>query len=169
LMDVKIALAMEIKAYRILLDNEERRVGLAARPPSGASEKNGSDRPAVTPKVSTVDRTALIGISRVDMDRQFLVVRNSTTDPVLLDGWALRSRDAKAEFMFPSLMLQPGNSVVVWLGGASSTSNASRTLADHQLTCPLPVDRMFAPNGDVSLLANAEGIVVSRHEVMPVL
>jgi len=91
-MDVKIALALEIKNYRVLLEDEENRVG----------------------SVSLV-------IASVEPDGSYFKIRNGSTETVELKGWSLRSRETGHILQFPDrLSLRCGEYVAVFTGRDST-------------------------------------------------
>jgi len=137
LMDVKIALAMEIKAYRLLLENEEDRLGISFL---------GKDKK---------DSTATLIIASMDIDGTYFKIRNGTTETIELRGWTLRSRETGAEFPFPdSLSLKAGDSVAVYAGPDARQKPKDKSelawVADH----------IWEPNGDSAQLVNPGGAVV---------
>jgi len=154
LMDVKIALAMEIKQYRILLENEEERLGY-----SSPNKKSKVDQLL---KSSSHDPTAQLVITAMDLEGQFIVIRNSTTDMISLDGWTLRTRESKEEFKFPSnLSLKPADSVTVWIGGVYAEKE------NHPIDFVWPIDELWHREGDAVMLLHPDGQIVSKVDVMP--
>jgi len=95
----KIALAMELKAYRLLLQSEEERLGY-----------QGEDE-----HVDTLDPYTLL-ISQMDLDGENIRVRNVSTETQSLAGWKLASRRTHKEFYFPDMELKSGASITIWTG-----------------------------------------------------
>jgi len=148
LLDVKIALAMEIKAYRQLIENEEERLGYASP----------------FKKQRTEDPTDHLSITSLDLDRQFIHIRNSTTDPISLDGYKLCSRETKEEFKFPSkIILQPADTITVWVG----SNYVNKNNPPKEVVWMSENESIFDGNGDAVFLINPSGQTMSTVEVIP--
>jgi hypothetical protein len=95
LMDVKIALAMEIKAYRSLLENEEARLGYV--PPTVKGQR---------------DAHASLVISGMDIEGQHITIKNGSVEDTQLSGWTLKSFKTGEEFKFPDKIIPSGMSLI---------------------------------------------------------
>lgn len=144
LMDVKIALAMEIKAYRLLLENEEARLGYV--PPSVKAAR---------------DAHASLVIAAMDLDGNYITIRNGSIDATALEGWTLKALSSKAEFKFPSSSVPSGASFKVWTG-PTAAAQAARSPGD--LVWPGAV---WNPAGDSALLIDPQDRVISKVDVNP--
>jgi len=144
LMDVKIALAMEIKAYRMLLENEEDRLGYRA--PSNKKASN--------------DFTGSLYISKMDIEGSQFVIRNGSTEPISLEGWSIRSQNTEDEFKFPGNITVPSGAIfTVWCGpDAKERENLPSDLAWEG-------DSIWDEKGDCVLLANPEGEIVAKVDI----
>ncbi len=123
-LDDKITLAKEIKAYRALLENEETRLGYAAAQaaraagahvPASKSAAIPASRSSVTKtssstttstststtSTSRADTTNSMLITGIDFDGTFIKLRNGSTDDVPLKDWSIKTRRRRYEFRFP--------------------------------------------------------------------
>jgi len=144
LMDVKIALAMEIKAYRMLLENEEDRLGYKAP----------------TNKKASNDFTGSLYISKMDVEGSQFVIRNGSTDPISLDGWSIRSQNTEEEFKFPGNITVPSGAIfTVWCGpNAKEREDLPSDLAWEG-------DNIWDEKGDCVLLTDPEGDVTAKVDI----
>ena len=115
LMDTKIALAMEIRAYRQMLDKEELRLGYKS-PVAGnkkrklVTEEEEEDSELETNATQDEDGSTLM-FTKYDLDGQCITIRNSSLNSISLEGWSVRSRATGNEFKLPAdLTLASGNS-----------------------------------------------------------
>jgi len=117
LMDVKIALALEIKKYRDLLEKEEQRLGTT--PDKRASKKkrkldegsSASDEKEPAP-VQDDDNSSLV-FSGMDLHGAYLTVKNSSTVQIPLAGWCIKTQAHGFEYYLPEdISLKPGRILV---------------------------------------------------------
>jgi len=101
LMDVKIALAMEIKAYRALLESEEDRLGY---------------QPEIGSIVRPHDAHNNLYLSKADVDEHYIMIRNGSTETVSTRGWLLKSRQTGKEMKLPTVQVESGSTLTVWFG-----------------------------------------------------
>lgn len=135
LMDVKVALAMEIKSYRLLLDSEEARLGFSNGSSSADSPQRAAasiqDTPVLRRHQPSIPRTPVLRntpekkvdftdtliVSKLDLEEQYLTVTNESKEWVSLEEWTLSNKDGSESFEFPAdLVLKPEESVTVWYG-----------------------------------------------------
>ncbi|XP_064245150.1 lamin-B3-like isoform X1 [Passer domesticus] len=145
LLDVKLALDLEINAYRKMLEGEEQRLKLS---PSVAShstatqaasqgrrylhgkkrkikETKKKEHSAALKTIQHVSATGNISIEEIDADGKFVRLKNHSDEDQLLHGWVLRRRIgsvADVNYKFPSrFTLQAGQEVTIW-GAAAGVS-----------------------------------------------
>jgi len=139
LMDVKIALAMEIKAYRLLLEGEEDRLELRSTKRSDRKD------------------TASVIIARMDLEGECITVRNGSTESADLAGWRLMSQKTTKEYAFPrGIILPAGESIKVHTG----LDAAGKVKSSHEIAWV--AEGIWDENGDVALLADPQGRVASN-------
>ncbi|NXD61561.1 LAML3 protein, partial [Eolophus roseicapillus] len=144
LLDVKLALDLEINAYRKMLEGEEQRLKLSpslsshtiATPatsqgrqlPHGKKRKIKARKRAHSTGFKTVQHASSSGnisIEEIDADGKFVRLRNNSDEDQPLHGWVLRRHlesVSDATYKFPSLFtLQAGQVVTIW-GAAAGVS-----------------------------------------------
>uniref|UniRef100_A0A671Y203 Lamin B2 n=1 Tax=Sparus aurata TaxID=8175 RepID=A0A671Y203_SPAAU len=147
LLDVKLALDMEINAYRKLLEGEEHRLKLSpSQSPrvavsriTGSSSSRSSKRKRVeakdVPEVEIGEGQLLVSeeatasgavtISPTDMDGNAVTLTNETEQDQPLGNWRLkRQADDSDEVIYkfsPKFTLKAGQSVTVWSADAGVT------------------------------------------------
>ncbi|XP_030354172.1 lamin-L(III)-like isoform X2 [Strigops habroptila] len=144
LLDVKLALDLEINAYRKMLEGEEQRLKLSPSPsshsiatpatsqgrqvPHGKKRKIKARKRAHSTGFKTVQHASSSGnisIEEIDADGKFVRLRNNSDEDQLLHGWVLRRHlesVSDATYKFPSLFtLQAGQVVTIW-GAAAGVS-----------------------------------------------
>ena len=145
LMDVKITLAMEIKAYRALLDNEENRLGYAL-------PRSIENQP--------IDKTEKLLIVGFDLDGTFIRMKNGATTDISLDGWKLRSQSTLREFLFPNVVMKPGKMFTLYFG-----KDAEKKVSEDA-GISFAVNDIFAPSGDSGLVLDNIGRVANKIEFL---
>uniref|UniRef100_A0A671Y1Z3 Lamin B2 n=1 Tax=Sparus aurata TaxID=8175 RepID=A0A671Y1Z3_SPAAU len=185
LLDVKLALDMEINAYRKLLEGEEHRLKLSpSQSPrvavsriTGSSSSRSSKRKRVeakdVPEVEIGEGQLLVSeeatasgavtISPTDMDGNAVTLTNETEQDQPLGNWRLkRQADDSDEVIYkfsPKFTLKAGQSVTVWSADAGVThSPPSDLLWKSQASWGTGSDI-------VTSLINADGEEVARRSV----
>uniref|UniRef100_A0A8C5EL40 Lamin B2 n=1 Tax=Gouania willdenowi TaxID=441366 RepID=A0A8C5EL40_GOUWI len=146
LLDVKLALDMEINAYRKLLEGEECRLKLSPSPSSrvsvsrvtGSSSSHSSKRKRVEVEAKDVAEIDLdegqllvseeatssgaVSISPTDMDGNAVTLNNDTDQDQPMGNWRLKRQVDNEEEIFykfsPKFVLKSQQSVTVWSANA---------------------------------------------------
>uniref|UniRef100_A0A3Q1FU67 Lamin B2 n=1 Tax=Acanthochromis polyacanthus TaxID=80966 RepID=A0A3Q1FU67_9TELE len=186
LLDVKLALDMEINAYRKLLEGEEHRLKLSPTPSSrvtvsrltGSSSSRSSKRMRVEVEAKDVTEmeregqllvseeataSGAVAISPTDMDGNAVTLTNDTEQDQPLGNWRLkREIDDGEEIIYkfsPKFILKAGQSVTVWSADAGvAHSPPSDLLWKSQASWGTGSDI-------VTTLINADGEEVARRSV----
>ncbi|XP_053134445.1 lamin [Hemicordylus capensis] len=146
LLDIKLALDMEIHAYRKLLEGEEERLRLSPSPTSqksgsggvrsrvshssgqGSSKKrkleDGESRTSFSHHARTSGRVA---VEEVDLEGKFVRLRNKSSEDQSLGNWQIKRQngeEAPISYRFPpKFTLKAGQVVTIWASGAGVTHN----------------------------------------------
>ncbi|XP_066557578.1 lamin L3 isoform X2 [Amia ocellicauda] len=139
LLDVKLALDMEINAYRKMLEGEEQRLNLSPSPSQRmAAPRTHGARKARGKKRKLEDRTSAYKISQhsssvgsvivdeIDLEGNFVRLRNSSEHDQPMGGWVLKSFTTVPDtaFKIPSLfVLRAGQTLTVWAAGSGVNPN----------------------------------------------
>ncbi|XP_052527513.1 lamin-L(III)-like isoform X2 [Tympanuchus pallidicinctus] len=144
LLDVKLALDLEINAYRKMLEGEEQRLNIS---PSASSHSiatqatsegrrflHGRKRKMKARKrehsagfktVQHASSSGKVSIEEIDADGNFVRLKNNSDEDQLLHGWVLRRHlesVSDVTYKFPSqFTLQAGQVVTIW-GAAAGVS-----------------------------------------------
>ncbi|XP_075764417.1 prelamin-A/C-like [Pelodiscus sinensis] len=141
LLEIKLALDMEIHAYRKLLEGEEERPRFA---PSHSSQKRSSEihvRPSTTPGSSKkrkledgerrtsfshhVRTSGRVAVEEVDLEGKFVRLRNKSKEDQALGNWQIKRQngdEAPVTYRFPpKFTLKAGQVVTIWASGAGAT------------------------------------------------
>ncbi|NXL85159.1 LAML3 protein, partial [Alectura lathami] len=137
LLDVKLALDLEINAYRKMLEGEEQRLKLSPRPSShstatratsqgrrflhGKKRKVKAKQEGHSAELKTVQHATSSGkvsIEEIDADGNFVRLKNNSDEDQPLNGWVLRRHlecVSDVMYKFPSYFtLQAGQVVTIW-------------------------------------------------------
>lgn len=186
LLDVKLALDMEINAYRKLLEGEEHRLKLSPTPSSrvtvsrltGSSSSRTSKRKRVEVEAKDVTEmeregqllvseeaaaSGAVTISPTDMDGNAVTLTNDTEQDQPLGNWRLKRQvDDGEEIIYkfsPKFILKAGQTVTVWSADAGvAHSPPSDLLWKSQASWGTGSDI-------VTSLMNADGEEVARRSV----
>ncbi|NXV28212.1 LAML3 protein, partial [Rissa tridactyla] len=144
LLDVKLALDLEISAYRKMLEGEEQRLKLLPSPSSHstATQATSQGRQFLHAKrkmkearkrghsagfktVQHASSSGSISIEEIDEDGRFVRLKNNSDEDQILHGWVLRRHHGSVPdvtYKFPPLFtLQAGQVVTIW-GAAAGVS-----------------------------------------------
>ncbi|XP_029285926.1 lamin-B2 [Cottoperca gobio] len=186
LLDVKLALDMEINAYRKLLEGEEHRLKLSPSPSSrvtvsritGSSSSRSSKRKRAEGEakdVSELERegqllvseeataSGAVTISPTDMDGNAVTLINDTDQDQPLGNWRLKRQvDDEDEVLYkfsPKYVLKAGQSVTVWSADAGVAHSPPSDLLWKSQTS------WGTGNDIVTALINADGEEVATRSV----
>nr|XP_028565621.1 lamin isoform X3 [Podarcis muralis]XP_028565622.1 lamin isoform X3 [Podarcis muralis]XP_028565623.1 lamin isoform X3 [Podarcis muralis]XP_028565624.1 lamin isoform X3 [Podarcis muralis] len=143
LLDIKLALDMEINAYRKLLEGEEERLRLSPSPTSqkggtrtrishssmqSSSKKrkleDGESRTSYSHHARTSGRVA---VEEIDLAGKFVRLRNKSNEDQSLGNWQIKRQngdEAPISYRFPpKFTLKAGQLVTIWASGAGVTHN----------------------------------------------
>uniref|UniRef100_A0A3B4GRW7 Lamin A/C n=1 Tax=Pundamilia nyererei TaxID=303518 RepID=A0A3B4GRW7_9CICH len=151
LLDIKLALDMEIHAYRKLLEGEEERLRLSPSPPptkvtvsrnsSGMSvskkrrlNDNDSETSSVTGNTVTKTRisqqasaSGRITVDEVDMEGRYIRLSNKADEDQSLGNWQVKRQVGNSTpiiYKFPhKFTLKAGGTVTVWAASGGGTHN----------------------------------------------
>jgi seryl-tRNA synthetase len=141
LMDVKITLAMEIKAYRALLEKEEVRLGYLGSGNVGPRQ---------------VDKTEKLLVVAFDLDGTYLRMKNGATENISLNGWKLTSVKTLKEFSFPDTSIKPGESFTLFFG-----KDANKNSKKHE-GISFAVGDIFDSSSDSGFIVDNLGRMVNK-------
>ncbi|XP_036442609.1 lamin-B2 [Colossoma macropomum] len=182
LLDVKLALDMEINAYRKLLEGEEDRLKLSPSPSSRvtvtrstassssrtsrAKRKRVEEEPVSAPNVhisQQAEATGGITIEEIDLEGKSVTLKNNSDKDQSLGSWRLKRQIGEGEeiaYKFsPKFVLKAGQTVTVWAADAGvSHSPPSDLLWKSQSSWG---------TGDetLTLLVNSDGEEVAKRTV----
>ncbi|XP_040268351.1 lamin [Bufo bufo] len=143
LLDVKLALDMEIHAYRKLLEGEEERLRLS---PSPSGQKRASRTAQSGAQVSSTSKkrrleeetkitsynqhartSGKVGVEEVDVEGKFVRLKNKSSEDQSLGNWQIKRQigdDKPIIFRFPPrTLLKAGQTLTVWASGAGVPHN----------------------------------------------
>ncbi|XP_061118626.1 lamin-B1 [Conger conger] len=146
LLDVKLALDMEINAYRKLLEGEEERLQLSPSPSSRVTVSRASSSRSVRVargKRKRVDveeseasssvsiahcasATGNVSIHQLDVDGKFICLHNTSDQDQPMGGFEMTRTigDVSATYKFtPKYLLRAGQKVTVWASNAGVSSS----------------------------------------------
>ena len=106
LMDVKVALSIELKSYNDLLVKEETRLGITATP---------SKKRKLASSMADEENASPFMITSADLERHVVAIRNTTTENVSTSGWKLTNVNNKPSFELPKHVISAGQTFYVYL------------------------------------------------------
>lgn len=175
LMDIKVALDIEISAYRKLLESEERRLSITPNTSVVGSPIRGKKRKLFQrdeteyefSNIITASSSSDIEISEVCPDGQFVKLYNKGSKEVALSGYELVRTTAGAGendstvFKFHrSVKLGAGNWLTVWSSTASNQIHEPSAGSIVMNTQAWVVGDLMA-----TILLNADGKELATHEL----
>ncbi|KAM5173155.1 lamin-B3-like [Mantella aurantiaca] len=145
LLDVKLALDMEINAYRKMLEGEEQRLKLSPSPAQKSSvsrtssshtsrvvrgkkrKLDESERTSSRPGCKIIQEASSSGpvsIEEIDPEGNYMRLVNGSDEDQQLSGWTLRRQHGSLPeigFKFPGrFILKAGQNVTIWAAGAGA-------------------------------------------------
>ncbi|KAM4013807.1 lamin isoform 2-T2 [Anomaloglossus baeobatrachus] len=150
LLDIKLALDMEIHAYRKLLEGEEERLRLSPSPTgqkrgarsahSGAHVSSSSKKRKLeaVSKVTSYNQhartTGKVAVEEVDPEGKFIRLKNKSNEDQAMGNWQIKRQigeDKPIIFRFPPrTTLKAGQTVTIWSSGAGVAHNPPADLVN---------------------------------------
>ncbi|XP_053178682.1 lamin L3 [Scomber japonicus] len=190
LLDVKIALDMEINAYRKMLEVEEHRLQLSPSPSQHAtvqrttvqrthehsrSKLRGKKRKyegasGSSPAYKMSSRSAehgAVSVAEVDVDGRYVRLRNTSETEQPLGGWVVRrtfSDTGDISFHIPSsCVLAGGQTLTIWAAGAETDADSEDlVLEGHRSWGPITDVRVILLNPNHEEMAERRVCVQTR-------
>ncbi|NXL50929.1 LMNB1 protein, partial [Podilymbus podiceps] len=146
LLDVKLALDMEINAYRKLLEGEEERLQLTPSPSSRVRVSHAlSSRSVRTTRGKrkridveeseasssihishSASATGKVSIEEIDVDGKFIRLKNTSAQDQPMGGWEMirQMGDTSSSYKYTSrYILKAGQTVTIWAANAGVTAS----------------------------------------------
>ncbi|KAM9167389.1 lamin-B1 [Mergus octosetaceus] len=151
LLDVKLALDIEINAYRKLLEGEEERLKLTPSPSSRVTVSRASssrnvrttrrkrrrvdvEESEASSSVSishSASATGNVSIEEIDVDGKFIRLKNTSEQDQPMGGWEMIRKigDTSARYRYTSrYVLKAGQTVTIWAANAGVTASPPTNL-----------------------------------------
>ncbi|CAI9569026.1 unnamed protein product, partial [Staurois parvus] len=144
LLDIKLALDMEIRAYRTLLEGEEERLRLSPSPSgqkrtartgqssgqvtsSSKKRKMEGSESRTTSYTQHARTSGKVAVEEVDLEGKFIRLKNKSNEDQSLGNWTIKRQigdDKPIVYRFPPrVMLKAGQTLTVWAAGAGVAHN----------------------------------------------
>uniref|UniRef100_A0A665UDB8 Lamin A n=1 Tax=Echeneis naucrates TaxID=173247 RepID=A0A665UDB8_ECHNA len=137
LLDIKLALDMEINAYRKLLEGEEERLRLSPSPPPTKKRRlNDNDSETSSMVGGTVTKTRIsqhasasgrITVDEVDLEGKFIRLSNKADEDQPLGNWQVKRQVGSSTpivYKFPpKFTLKAGGTVTIWAASSGGSHN----------------------------------------------
>ncbi|XP_072258551.1 lamin-B3-like isoform X1 [Pyxicephalus adspersus] len=142
LLDVKLALDMEINAYRKMLEGEEQRLKLSPSPAQRGTvsrtssshqvrgKKRKLDESERTPSrptyriIQEANASGPVSVEDIDPEGKYMRLENNSSDDQQLGGWTVRRQHRslpEISYKFPGrFILKAGQHVTIWAAGAGA-------------------------------------------------
>ncbi|XP_038670379.1 lamin-L(III)-like isoform X2 [Scyliorhinus canicula] len=144
LLDVKLALNMEINAYRKMLEGEEQRFDLTPSPSSHCLARTSSRVTSVRGKKRKLSEAEIascpyetrehmfslggIILEEIDDEGKFVKIKSISDKDQPLSGWTIRRKCDELNFItykFPArFILKPRQTVTIWAASANASQHA---------------------------------------------
>ncbi|WPK13862.1 MBL fold metallo-hydrolase [Lysinibacillus louembei] len=108
---------------------------------------------SVTPKPTTKKTT--VELMSKDLVNEVVVIQNTGSEPVSLQGWQLVSVEGNQVFNFPNITLQPNSKLSITSGADAKDGKGKLKWTSKQI---------WSNSGDAAKLINAKGEIVSELE-----
>ncbi|KAM9861040.1 lamin L3 [Aulostomus maculatus] len=185
LLDVKLALDMEINAYRKMLEVEEQRLQLTPSPPRAAAiprtheqssrklrgkkrKHDGASGSSPASKMANHPAEhAAVGVAEVDVDGKYVCLKNLSETEQSLGGWVVqRMYSDSGDIIFPlpsSCVLAGGQKLTIWAAGAKAEAEpGDLVLQGHRSWGPITDVRVVLLNPSLEEVAERRVCVQSR-------
>lgn len=167
---IKIALDMEIAAYRKLLEGEEQRLHISSPTATRSVSRRGTKRSRHEYEVQPVESSSSGGveIAESDTEGKFIKLHNKSETDEALGGWHVQrivddKEDDAVEYKFtPKFVLKAGHSVTIWSNSTGVKSKAPTDLVLRSVDWPLG-------NSIVTSVINNESEIVAKHTLATVV
>ncbi|KAK5874661.1 hypothetical protein PBY51_019589 [Eleginops maclovinus] len=190
LLDVKLALDMEINAYRKMLEVEEHRLQLSPSPSQhsaiprthehssrqlrGKKRKHeGASGSSPAYKMSSrATQHGSVSVAEVDMDGKYIRLKNNSETEQPLGGWVVRRINAPMGHLSfhipPSCSLSAGQMLTIWAAGSEAESDpGDMVLQGQRCWGPVTDVRVILLNPDHEEMAERRVCVQHRGEEEP--
>lgn len=158
LLDSKLSVDAEIETFRMILEQEESRVGVDRTPnPKRRTSMGKRSTRSSSKKAKTF--SGPIRIAKLDLDHDMVTVENTGTEPVELTGWKITGQATEKSFMFPSFVLAPMAKSVVQCSKKGKSKNGEITDGISYFTTRR---FLWSAQGDAATLCDPKGKTMDR-------